>query len=271
MLKNTFVKYIVLALSVLVVVSCSEYEKVLKSNDYNYKYRKAIQYFNKKDYARSISIFEQIINFYRASTKGDSVMYFFAKSYYGEEDYLMAGNYFKELSENYVRSPFVEEADYMVGYCFYLTSPRATLDQESTRSGMVAFQKFIYKHPSSKYVPECKRLVEELNNKLAEKAFLNASVYYNIGSYDARYYKAAIIALRNCLSDFPETTHREDLMFMLLQSSYLLAENSVIEKRKERYQNTLDEYYSFIGEFPQSKFNSQVEKMYKHTKDALGM
>lgn len=263
--KATFI-YIALIISVILISACSEYEKVLKSSDFELKYRKAIQYYEKKDYARAITLFEQIVNYYRASVKGDSVMYLAAQSYYGDEDYIMAGHYFKELSENYARSPFVEEADYLQGYCFYLMSPRSNLDQENTNLSKAAFLKFVYKHPESKLVPECKRLMQELDNKLSEKAYLNAKQYYDLG-----YYKAAIVALRNCINEYPENKYREELMFMLLDANYLLAENSVIAKRNERFQATLDEYYSFIGEFPSSKYNNKIEKIYKNTKENLGL
>ena len=266
MFKMSLIRNILLVSSVLVVLSCSKYEKILKSTDYNFKYKKAMEYYNKKDYAKAISIFEQIVVVFRGTTKGDSVMYYYAKSYFGEEDYLMAGNYFSEFSDNFSRSPFVEEADYLIGYCYYQLSPRPSLDQEYTNTAIQAFQKFIYKHPESKYIPECKRLIEELNNKLAEKAYLNSKLYFNLG-----YYKAAIISLRNCLSDYPENKFREELMYLILRSNYLLAENSIPEKRKERYQSTLDEYYSFIAEFPTSKYSKDVEKMYSNTKQILGM
>jgi outer membrane protein assembly factor BamD len=258
--------HIFLIFSILLLVSCGEYDRVLKSTDYAYKYRKALQYYNKKQYGKAVAVFEQIINVYRATMKGDSVMYYYAKSYYGDNDFIMAGNYFGELSDNYGRSPFVEESDYMVGYCFYLISPRPSLDQEDTHKSIQAFQKFLYKHPDSKYIPECKRLVSELNAKLAEKAFLNARMYYDLG-----YYKASLVALRNCINEYPESEHREELMYMILKSNFLLAENSVPEKVKERFQATLDEYYSFVSEYSTSKYSKDVEKMYTKTKQILGL
>ncbi len=265
MQKTKHFLFISLIIGIL-LASCSEYEKVLKSNDFEFKYRKAMQYYQKKDYARAITVFEQIVNYFRATVKGDSVMYFFAQSYYGDGDYLMAAYYFKELSDNYARSPFVEESDFQYGYCYYLLSPRPSLDQENSNLAKTAFQKFIFKHPESQYVPECKRLIAEIDEKLATKAYLNAKLYYDLG-----YYKAAIIALRNCINNYPNSKYREELMFMLLDSNYQLASNSIIEKQKERYQSTLDEYYSFISEFPNSKFNKTVEKIYNKTKTALGI
>jgi outer membrane protein assembly factor BamD len=73
------------------------------------------------------------------------------------------------------------------------------------------------------------------------------------------------------LNDYPENKYREELMFLILQSNYLLAENSIPEKRRERYQSTLDEYYSFTAEFPVSKFNKDVDKIYNNTKQVLGL
>lgn len=263
--KLTKIFSILLIFSAL-LLSCSEYEKVLKSTDFEFKYRKAMQYYNKKDYARAITVFEQIVNYYRATVKGDSVMYFFAQSYYGDGDYLMATYYFNELSTNYARSQFVEESDFLYGYCYYLMSPRASLDQENSNLAKAAFQKFIFKHPESQYLPECKRLIAEIDEKLATKAYLNAKLYYDLG-----YYKAAIIALRNCINNYPLSKYREDLMFMLLDANYQLAKNSIIEKQKERFQSTLDEYYSFISEYPNSKYAKTVEKIYIHTKLSLGI
>ena len=90
-----------------------------------------------------------------------------------------------------------------------------------------------------------------IKEKLVEKSYLNAKLYFDLGDY-----KSAIIALRNSLGDYPDTEHREELMFLILKSSYLLAEGSVESKKLERYQATVDEYYSFIGEFPEGEFSS---------------
>jgi outer membrane protein assembly factor BamD len=41
-----------------------------------------------------------------------------------------------------------------------------------------------------------------------------------------------------------------------------MAHNSVIEKQVERYRNTVDEYYAFKTEFPESKHMKEIEKYY---------
>lgn len=271
MFKSRVLRNWVLAISALLIVSCSQYEKILKSNDFLFKYRKAVEYYQKQDYARASTIFEQILSYYRGSAKGDSVLYFYSMSMYKQEDYLIASHYFNEVADQYARSPFVEESAYMSGYCYYEMSPRPSLDQEYSTQAINIFQAYQYKYPNSKYVPECKRLIAELTSKLAEKSYMGAKTYYDLGDYDFRYYKASIIALRNCLIDFPENKHREEILFMLLDANYRLAENSVPEKQKERYQTTLDEYYTIIGEYPNSMYLKEIEEIYSKTKKALGI
>jgi outer membrane protein assembly factor BamD len=55
------------------------------------------------------------------------------------------------------------------------------------------------------------------------------------------------------------------MMFLKLNSLFLYAENSYSNKQKERYQATLDEYFSFMEEFPESKYSREVKKIYQDT------
>jgi len=54
-------------------------------------------------------------------------------------------------------------------------------------------------------------------------------------------------------------------MFLKLNSLYLYAENSMADKQKVRYQETLDDYYSFMEEFPESKYSKDVKRIYQST------
>ena len=96
------------------------------------------------------------------------------------------------------------------------------------------------------------------------KSYLNAKLYFDLG-----YYKSSIIALHNALSDFPDSKYREEMMLLIVKSNFYLAEKSIESKQKERYQNTLDEYYSFMTEFPKSKYATEAQKIYKNLADYL--
>jgi outer membrane protein assembly factor BamD len=176
----------------------------------------------------------------------------------------MAGHYFRSLVKEFPMSEHAEEAYFMDGYCSYLMSPKARLDQKTTREAIDALQLYVNLYPFNDRVSEANRLIDELNNKLVYKSYLNAKLYYDFENY-----KAAVIALNNSLSSYPDSKYREELMFMLLESKYMLAMASVFDKRQERLSSTVDEYFSFIDEFPESKHIKDAQKIYKTTSQMI--
>ncbi len=243
---------------VILLGGCGEYEKLLKSRDYQKKYETGIKLFEEEEFVKAGTLFDQVANIYRGTTKADTVKYYQAKSYYGQRDYMMAGHYFGELSATYANSVYLEEADFMIAYCYYKQSPRPELDQDNTFRTITAMQMFMVKYPNSDKVKQCKEIIVEMSDKLVEKSYISAKLYYDLG-----YYKSAILALRNSLIDYPETNFREELMFLILKSSYLLADKSIPSKQKERYQAAIDEYYSFIGEFPEGTHSREAKRIYE--------
>ncbi len=248
----------------LITASCGDYNKIVKSTDYEFKYKKAVEYYEDGEYVRSATLFRELVNIYRGTSRADKIYYYYAKSMIGQKDYLMAGHYFKSLVKEFPTSEYVEEAQFMIGYCSYLLSPKPRLDQQVTQQAIDALQLYINLYPYSDRVDEANRLIDELKDKLVYKSYLSAKLYY-----DFEQYKAAVIALGNCLDKYPESKYREELKFMLLKSKYLLAEKSVVEKQKERYTNALDEYFSFIDEYPESEHKKEVDKFYEKASEIL--
>lgn len=251
-------------LIIALLSACSGYEKVLKSDDVDLKYKRAFEFYNEGDYVKSATIFEQLAPLTRGSARSDSVQFYLAKSYYGQRDYLLAGHQFEAFANIFANSEFAEEAEFMVPYCHYMSSPRPSLDQSETVQAINKFRLFLIQFPDTERREEVNTLIQELQDKLVEKSFLSARLYF-----DMEEYKASIIALNNGLIEYPNTKYREDLMFMILKSNFLLAENSIVKKQKERYQATLDEYYSFISEFPEGEFSKEARRIYQQTLQVL--
>jgi outer membrane protein assembly factor BamD len=246
------------------ISACSEYEKVLKNPEVSVKYKKALEYYDKKDFNRASTLLEQVIPYYKGSNKSDTINIYFARCYYNLGDYVMAGHYFKEFTETFPRSHFAEEAEYMVAYCYYLSSPKPELDQQTTISALDAMQLYLVKFPNTSRMDECNKIIKELRERLMTKSYMGARMYF-----DMELYKAAIITIRNSLTDFPDSKYREELMYLLVKSNFLFAEKSVTAKQKERYQNTVDEYYSFVAEFPNSKFAREIQQIYEKSSESL--
>lgn len=241
------------------MASCNSFEKLLKNNDFALKYREANRYYDMAKYDKAVMLYENILPFYRSTQQEDTVNIRIARSYYYQHDYEMAQYYYEHFSNSFPRSGFLEEAEFMQGMCSYNASHKASLDQTETHGAIQAFNLYLYKHPQGQKADECREKIAELQDKLAEKAYQGAKIYYT-----TEHYKAAVVALKNCIKAYPDSKYREDMLFLILKSSYLHAENSVSDKQRERYQLTIDEYYSLVSEYPNTKYNSEAERMYKN-------
>lgn len=249
----------------LMLFSCSGYEKVLKSDDYQLKYRKALEFYQKEDYVRAGAILDQCASVMRGTSQADTVYFYQAMSHYKQRDYILSARYFSIFTRTYGLSPFAEEADYMAAYCQYLLSPRPELDQTVTEQAIQAFQLYKIRYPEGAWAKDAESHISTMREKLVEKSFISAKLYFTLEDY-----KASLVALNNSLLEYPESDFREELLFMVFKSSYLLAENSVLSKQKERYQDAVDSYYSFMAEFPESKYMREAKRYFKDTKKFLG-
>ncbi|NSW94140.1 MAG: outer membrane protein assembly factor BamD [Bacteroidales bacterium] len=251
---------VTILLTAFLAGSCGEYGKLLKSTDYDLKKTKAKEYFEAGKYVKATELLEQILPRFRASADAEELNWINAQSYYGMRDYMMAGSYFSSLVEQYPFGKYAEEASFMASKCNYNLAPRAALDQEYSRNAIEGFRLYITRYPSSPRVEEAKLYIKELEERLVEKSYLNARLYY-----DMKQYRAAIVALTNSLKEYSDSRYREEMMFLKLNSLYLYAVNSLAAKQKERYQDALDDYYSFIEEYPKSKYSREVRKIYLDT------
>ena len=149
----------------------------------------------------------------------------------------------------------------MVGHCFALDSPDARLDQTMTKDAINYLTDFVDLFPESEYAPQAYEEIEAMNNKLALKEFYSAKLYYNLGSYLGNNYESCVIVSRNALRNYPGNIYQEEFSWLILQSKYQQVLMSVSERRQERAQDTEDECYSFLTEFPQSKHRKAAEKI----------
>jgi len=120
------------------------------------------------------------------------------------------------------------------------------------------------RYPKSDKCENFRKINKELVQRLHDKAYLSAYTYYKIGRYNS-----AIAALKNALKQYPDSNHREEIMFLIVDAGYRYASNSVEEKQTDRYLSMLDSYLSFKEEFPESKHIKEVEHMATQARDFL--
>lgn len=261
---------IILAMFSLILTGCGEYQKVLKSTDPDYKYDKAVEYFNDKKYTKAQTLFDDVTAYYKGTERSEDVLIYLARCYMGEKDYASAAEYYSAYVRNYPKGRSIMEASFMVAHAYYMDSPDARLDQEQTNKSIEFYNKFVESYPESQYVQQAYDEMNEMYDRLAQKELYSAQLYYNLGTYLGNNYLSAEIVAKNAIKKYPSNKYIEDFNWIILQAKYQQTVNSVAEMKEDRARDTQDEYYSFITEYPESKHRSAADNIGKAVKKMLG-
>jgi outer membrane protein assembly factor BamD len=249
---------------ILLFSSCGEYNKILKSTDYELKYSYAKKYFNAKQYTRSATLLEELVTILKGTSNAEESLYLLAQSYYGQKDYQTASQYFNTYYTTYPKGEYVELARYYSGYGLYLDSPDPRLDQAQTYKAIEELQLYMEYYPQSERAEEAQNIMFELQEKLALKELMATRLYFNLGSYLGNNYLSSVITAQNALKNYPFSKYREEFIYLMLQSRYELALASVSEKLQGRYRDVVDEYYNYINEYPEGKYVKQAQRFFDY-------
>ncbi|MCQ2235757.1 MAG: outer membrane protein assembly factor BamD [Bacteroidales bacterium] len=252
-----------------IVSACGEYQAIVKTGNHDYMYKSALKYYQNGDYNHAASLFEMILPTYNGTSKYDTILVCYAKSLANIGDYYSAASYFQNYVKTFPSSDSCEVCQFMSGYCYYMLSPKIELDQTDSETAITELSTFIDMYPYSTKVPLAEKMLKRMQDKLSYKEYKTAKLYFDLGNYLGNNYNSAVITAQNCLRKYPDTRHREDLSFLILRALFIQAENSVLEKQSERYRETIDEYYSFINEFPDSQYLKKAKSILKDSEKGL--
>lgn len=257
-------------LMVLLLASCGEYNKILKSRDPEEKYTYAKKYFDEKKYGRTTTLLEEILTSYTGTSKEQEILYLLGQSYFLNKDYTTATIYYNRYVAKFPKGEFTELARFNSAYGLYLDSPDARLDQSNTIKSIQGFQDFLEYYPQSDKAPEAQNKMFEMQEKLAYKEYLSARLYYNLGLYMGNNYESCVVTSREALKSYPFSAFVEEFQILIVRSKYELAANSVEEKKPVRYRELMDEHFNYKNMFPTGKYLKETEKYYRQALKALG-
>ena len=247
------------------LLSCNDYQKLLNSTENEVdKYTAAENYYNNGEYRRANALIEQIIPSYRGKPQGERLVYFFANSYFETKLYYSAAIQFENFIKSYPNSQRIQEAYFMEAKSYFMLSPRYTLDQDDTYTGIDKLQVFINRFPNSEYVSEALELMDELQNKLEEKDFEISKQYYTI-----RDYASAIKSLDNFIADNPGTIFREEALYYKWLSQYEIAINSIESRIVERVTELERSLGNFLRYYPDTIFIEDLSEKINIAKQLL--
>lgn len=249
---------------VFLFTGCNEYQRVLKSTDLDYKYNKAVEYYEEGEYNYAFGIFDELRTLYQGTLRVRDVYYYYSSCLYHLEDYILAGYHFKTFYQTFPRHEKAEEAAFLVAKCYYLEAPKYSLDQAYTYKAINELQLFINTHKDSEYLFQCNDMMDDLRGKLEKKSYEVAYQYYKTERY-----QAAVTSFNSTLNDYPDTPFREEAMYYRLVSAYKLAENSIEDKQESRYREAKTAYLDFVRTFPESELKEDADKVLKKIEDYL--
>ena len=263
-------KIVLLLMSVCVLLSsCGEYNEILKSTDYELKYSYAKKYYNSKQFTKSATLLEELVTIFKGTAYAEESLYLLAQSYYGQEDYSTASEYFQTYYTTYPKGEYVELSRFYSGYGLYLSSPDPRLDQAETYRAIEQMQLYLEYYPQSERAKEAQNILFELQEKLALKELLAVRLYFNLGTYMGNNYLSSVITADAALKDYPYSKYREELMYYKIRAKYELALASVNERLQGRYRDVVDEYYNYKNEYPEGTYIKQVQRFHDYCKERI--
>ena len=257
--------YIVAIVAVVIMVSsCDVVTKTLKTNDPDYAYEQALVLYEQEKWKQASDLFSACRHIYMGSPREDSLSFYNAHCKFKDRNYDEAATMLDDFRKKFGRSPFIEDAEGMYALCYFYLSPEPQRDQSGTTQAIIAITEFMSRYPESDKMPEFEEMLQILTERLMEKSYLNAYTYFKIGKY-----KSAIVAFKNSLKQYPESPRKEEIMYYTTVAAYRLAANSIESKQLDRYRATLDYYYSFIAEYPESKHKRELDNIAEHSRDFI--
>jgi outer membrane protein assembly factor BamD len=252
--------FIILVCS-FVLTGCGSKE-VVQSLSPEERFAKAKALFDNEDYLDAIQEFTIITLQYQGSAVAADAQYYLAECRFKRGEYLLASYEYQTLKRNMAASPRVPEAQYKLGLCFYMLSPKSRLDQQYTKRAIDELQAYVEYYPQSEFVADATAKIAELTNRLAKKDYDTAVLYTRMD-----YNKAALFYYDNVIEKYHDTEYAP-LAYLgkteLLMARKKYAEaKSVISKFLEKYPNS-------VLRGRADKLNEQIDAELKNLPSASG-
>lgn len=240
----------------ILLISCSDFQKALKSEDTAEKFKYGTELFEAGKWNKAHRLFTQILPKYRGKPQAEKLTYMHAMCAYKMKDYYLASYHFERFVSAYPKSEKVEDAAFLNAKGYYFNSPIYSKEQKETTEAIEKLQLFVNAYPNSQYLTEANTLVKELDFKLEKKAFEIAKQYNLIKDY-----KASVKSFNNFLADFPGSTLKNDALYYRFNAEYSLATLSVERLKEERLKTAISYYNTFKKAFPNSEYMADADRM----------
>lgn len=239
---------------ILVLSSCSSYNRVIKSDNYDDKFKMANELYDNGQELRSVALYEQVYQRIPKSGEGEVSYFRIGKAYFINADYVMAEYYMGQFAQRFPSSVKAEEAMFLSAMCSVEKSPEYSLDQTETEIAINNLQQFIDRYPDTQLLDTCNIIIDKMRAKLTYKDYTVVKLYSKTENYHA-----AVSSAITFMDDYPKSEYLEEVAYILVKNSYLLSKNSIDSKKMQRIEDTFERYRTFVVQFPESKYKITLD------------
>ncbi|REL33712.1 outer membrane protein assembly factor BamD [Rhodohalobacter sp. SW132] len=248
---------IIILVAAFALVSCRSQDLIRPGDTLDVAFEKAKSQYDQENWSTAARAFETVVSIGRGTDVGQEAQFLLAESYYNNRQYLIAASEYQRYTSFYPRSERREQADFKQALSYYQMSPRYKLDQTYTRQAIDRFRLFNSRYPDSELVAEASGYIEEMREKLARKQYEAANFYMRTNRY-----QAAIVYHDIVIDSYPETVWAERSLVDQIEAYIIYADNSVQARQKERYEEAVASYETYLQLFPRGENRSRAESLY---------
>src|SRR5439155_5173895 len=179
-------------------------------------FEKGTEALNQKKWLVAREFFKQVTETYTQSPYRPDAKLGIGDTYLGEgtaEALVLAINEFKEFLAFYPTNARADYAQYKLAIAHYKQMRAPQRDQTETRETVKELQTFVDRYPQSKLLPEVRTKLRESKDRIDQADYLVGFYYYR-----QRWYPGAIDRFKDVLKQDPAFTGRDAVYFYLADS-----------------------------------------------------
>jgi outer membrane protein assembly factor BamD len=166
--------------------------------------------YDRADWIEASLGFKSYVEQYPGTDRTDDALYYLGLSYFQSKDYALASAQLDRLTRDFPQSPFAPDATFYLSRCDDVLSRPAPLDQTETLRAIDRYRQFLQLYPENAHAAEAQARLTALVDRLAEKRFRAGRLYARL-----EHRQAAVIYLRNVLSEYPQSRWAGDAAVLL--------------------------------------------------------
>ncbi len=179
------------------------------------KYVAAEELFKKQKYGRAQDKLEEILSLCAGTGYMEQSQFLLAESYFNLEEWIEARGEYGSFVMNFPGSPFIETAEFRKAISSFNIEFKVARDESNTTIAMRDFERYLSNYPDSPLRDSVNYYYGLLVERMAEKEFQTARLYYRMDKY-----QAAVIYLKEFLDTYKVSKRRKDA-FKIIVDSYI--------------------------------------------------